>query len=239
MGGGYLNPKCGYNFESGVVGLKVTSPCFSGGNTMLVFFSILVGGFGLGQVGPGIQAITAARISAAKMLKVINRVPKIDPNDKGGNPLVLVLFGKNIENFQLEPVDPQNPYENPNPVKPIRPTNRQQLDVAEKYNPQVKGEIKFTDVHFNYKKMDAENNTEEKKLFSGIDLTITPGETVALVGESGSGKSTIGKLAQRFYNPSSGAIELDGIDLKKIDLKVRTNNAKNSRSEATSPRRQC
>jgi len=72
------NPKCGcgYSFTDG--GLNINAECFTGGKTMLVFFSILVGAFGLGTAGPFGKAIGVARLAAAKMLKVIDRVPEIN-----------------------------------------------------------------------------------------------------------------------------------------------------------------
>ncbi|KAL2912416.1 hypothetical protein HK105_208119 [Polyrhizophydium stewartii] len=56
------------------------------------------------------------------------------------------------------------------------------------------------------------------KVLKGVNLVIEPGTTVALVGESGSGKSTIIQLVERFYDPESGAIELDGVPLNKINV---------------------
>ncbi|MEZ4600923.1 MAG: ABC transporter ATP-binding protein [Syntrophotaleaceae bacterium] len=50
-----------------------------------------------------------------------------------------------------------------------------------------------------------------------IDLTIAPGETVALVGDTGSGKTTLTRLLLRFYEPDSGRIRINGIDLSEID----------------------
>jgi ATP-binding cassette subfamily B protein len=52
----------------------------------------------------------------------------------------------------------------------------------------------------------------------GIDLRIAAGETVALVGETGAGKSTVMKLLARFYDPDQGAVCVDGVDLRQLDL---------------------
>ena len=52
----------------------------------------------------------------------------------------------------------------------------------------------------------------------GIDLRIEAGETVALVGQTGAGKSTVMKMVARFYDPDQGAVRVDGLDLRTIDL---------------------
>jgi ATP-binding cassette subfamily B protein len=57
-------------------------------------------------------------------------------------------------------------------------------------------------------------------VIKGVSLAVEPGETVALVGPSGSGKSTLAQLALRLYDPSAGAVLLDGRDLR--DLTVET-----------------
>jgi ABC-type multidrug transport system fused ATPase/permease subunit len=51
-----------------------------------------------------------------------------------------------------------------------------------------------------------------------VNLTFKRGETTALVGESGSGKSTIIQLLERFYDPSSGRVAINGTDLKDFNL---------------------
>ncbi|KAJ0743385.1 putative ABC-type xenobiotic transporter [Helianthus annuus] len=77
----------------------------------------------------------------------------------------------------------------------------------------VKGEIKIHHISFRYP------TRPEVVIFHDLCLTIRSGKTVALVGESGSGKSTVIQLLQRFYNPDSGSITLDGTELQKFKLK--------------------
>jgi ABC-type multidrug transport system fused ATPase/permease subunit len=69
------------------------------------------------------------------------------------------------------------------------------------------GEITFDDVTFAY---------GEKPALADLSLVVPPGQTVALVGETGAGKSTFAKLVARFYDPTSGRILIDGIDLRSV-----------------------
>ncbi|KAM5568508.1 ABC transporter B family member 11-like [Rosa sericea] len=77
----------------------------------------------------------------------------------------------------------------------------------------LKGEIEFHHISFKYP---SRPNVE---IFNNLCLTISHGKTIALVGESGSGKSTVISLIQRFYDPNSGHITLDGIEIQKLQLK--------------------
>ncbi len=76
--------------------------------------------------------------------------------------------------------------------------------------PAMKGAVKFTDVHFGYDKA--------REVLHGIDLDVKAGEMIGLVGPSGAGKSTIINLLMRFYDPTQGHIEMDGVDLRHIQL---------------------
>jgi ATP-binding cassette subfamily B protein len=76
--------------------------------------------------------------------------------------------------------------------------------------PRIEGAVKFLNVHFGYDKA--------REILHGIDLDVKPGEMIGLVGHSGAGKSTIINLLMRFYDPTQGHIELDGVDLRQIDL---------------------
>ncbi len=75
----------------------------------------------------------------------------------------------------------------------------------------VKGRLEFQDVRFAYDEADGE-------VLRGISLTAEPGESIALVGPSGAGKSTLVDLIPRFYDPVSGRVLLDGVDLRDLAL---------------------
>lgn len=76
--------------------------------------------------------------------------------------------------------------------------------------PPVSGEVRLEGVSFGYK--------PGASVLHDVDLTVYPGETVALVGPTGSGKSTIAKLISRFYDPDEGRVVLDGHDLRQVTL---------------------
>jgi ATP-binding cassette subfamily B (MDR/TAP) protein 1 len=59
----------------------------------------------------------------------------------------------------------------------------------------------------------------DKPVFDDFSLFVPAGKTVALVGESGSGKSTVVQLIERFYDPQSGAVLLDGVDIRRLNLR--------------------
>jgi ATP-binding cassette subfamily B protein len=76
--------------------------------------------------------------------------------------------------------------------------------------PPVAGEIVFDSVGFSYH--------VGKPVLQDVNLRIAPGETVAFVGQTGAGKSTIAKLITRFYDPTTGAVRIDGHDLRDVTL---------------------
>ncbi|GAA4521008.1 ABC transporter ATP-binding protein [Brachybacterium paraconglomeratum] len=76
------------------------------------------------------------------------------------------------------------------------------------------GTVRFEGVHFRYE--DAPDHMSD--VINGVDLQIRPGETMALVGVTGSGKSTLLQLVPRLYDVTAGAITIDGIDIRELDL---------------------
>ncbi|WP_062105271.1 ABC transporter ATP-binding protein [Bacillus niameyensis] len=75
----------------------------------------------------------------------------------------------------------------------------------------IAGHIQFDRVEFSY--------DDKRKALKGVSLEMLPGQTIALVGHTGSGKSTIANLITRFYDPTAGAVKIDGHDLQDVNLK--------------------
>lgn len=75
--------------------------------------------------------------------------------------------------------------------------------------PRLEGRVAFRNVEFAYR--------PDQPVLRGIDLQVRPGETVAVVGPTGAGKTTLIGLLMRFYDVGSGAIEVDGVDLRRMD----------------------
>jgi ATP-binding cassette subfamily B protein len=97
----------------------------------------------------------------------------------------------------------------------VKPDLEDRADAIEL--PRIKGEVDFDDVTFAYQRRRGEDEGGEQVLaLDHISLQIPPGQTVALVGATGAGKSTMAKLIARFYDPTTGAILVDGHDLREV-----------------------
>ncbi|TFV86689.1 ABC transporter ATP-binding protein [Blastococcus sp. CT_GayMR20] len=105
----------------------------------------------------------------------------------------MALFSRVFEYLDL-PVDIDDPAF-PVPVEPAG----------------VRGQVRFDSVGFRYP--DA-----ARPALTGIDVTVRPGETLALVGETGSGKSTLASLVARLNDPTTGRVLLDGVDVRDMTL---------------------
>src|SRR5258707_14381411 len=73
-------------------------------------------------------------------------------------------------------------------------------------------EIRFRNVTFAYPA------SSDRPVLEGFDVTIPAGSSLAIVGQNGAGKTTLAKLLCRLYDPQSGSIEVDGVDLRDFEL---------------------
>jgi len=110
----------------------------------------------------------------------------------------LAVFERIFEYLDMEP---EGTVKTDAPVRPAQPAAVLQA---------VRGEIVFDDVHFAY--------TPERTALDGISFRVPPGQMAAFVGPSGAGKTTITQLVPRFYDPQSGAIRVDGHDIRDVTL---------------------
>lgn len=148
-------------------------------------------------VGLAVEELASGRISIGGLLTFIAYVTQLYSPVQGFGQLSNQLYAATagaervIELLDESPTvrDPVHPHPLPKPV----------------------GAVSFRGVVFGYPR-------RAGPAISGIDVEIHPGEKVAIVGPSGAGKSTIAKLLLRFYDPDSGAIALDGVDLRELDL---------------------
>ena len=99
-------------------------------------------------------------------------------------------------------------------VRKLRDLFAEQPSVAQRPGaptlPELDGEVRLEHVTFEYR--------PGRPVLHDVDLTIPAGETFAFVGETGAGKSTIAKLVNRLYDPTAGAVLLDGVDIRDVTL---------------------
>ena len=87
-----------------------------------------------------------------------------------------------------------------------------EIPSPEKSKPKLEGKVEFDNIHFSYP------IRADVPVLRGLSTTVNPGQTVAFVGHSGCGKSTFLQLLQRFYEPVSGNILIDNIDIRKMSV---------------------
>ncbi|KAJ2634644.1 hypothetical protein GGF40_004076 [Coemansia sp. RSA 1286] len=132
-----------------------------------VFFSLIIGGFSLGNAAPSISAVSSARGAAVKVYQVIDRESPIDPVD--------TEKGRSADGIQ--------------------------------------GDIELSNVDFRYP------TRPDVQVLHDFSIRVRPGQKVALVGESGCGKSTMIGLVERFYDPESGSVKIDGVDVREYNVR--------------------
>jgi ATP-binding cassette, subfamily B (MDR/TAP), member 1 len=163
---------------------------------------------GVSQVGNFVELFTIARVACFQALQAINRKPgqesrviydEENEEDLGNST--------HVSNSDVEVVIKEKQ------VKAILPKYEIDSSSTEGYRPQVvSGTISIKDVGFSYP------NRPNDPVLNGMSLEIEAGQTIAFVGPSGGGKSTVVAMLERFYDPLSGSIELDGVNIKDINV---------------------
>jgi len=178
---------------------------------------------GISQVGTFLETFTSARVAAGQAVTAINRKPgqpeqKIyhpeESNGKDGSR----SDGEDNESVVGENTSSRHSsdmIESPEGrIRAILPAYEIDSMSSTGLRPtDVEGELTFEDVRFNYPTRPGHT------ILNGLSIDIPAGKTVAFVGPSGGGKSTVVKLLERFYDPLEGCVRLDGIDIKKLNVK--------------------
>jgi ATP-binding cassette subfamily B (MDR/TAP) protein 1 len=162
---------------------------------------------GVSQFGNFSEAFTQARVAVYEALQTINRLPGA-PEKKIFKPkddALSTTTRSAKSNKSSEDVEQV--------LKAILPKYLIDSTATTGLKPEsIAGSISVRDVHFNYPTRPGD------PILNGMNVEIAAGQTVAFVGSSGGGKSTIVSLLERFYDPLSGVIELDGKDLKEYNV---------------------
>lgn len=127
----------------------------------------------------------------------------------------LVSFGSTLQELEGNLIRLDDVLDNP--VDPQLETRSEQPDdIIQFASPRLQGYVELRNITFGYSRLDSPT-------IENFNLSIKPGQRVALVGGSGSGKSTIAKLVSRLYEPWTGEILFDGIPRQQISQQILTN----------------
>ncbi|MEL0626075.1 ABC transporter ATP-binding protein [Salinibacterium amurskyense] len=155
--------------------------------------------FALGLLG-GVWLVVEGNISAGDLVAFFATATVLRfPVESIGFLLSMTFDARTAADRFFEVMDSDNPITDPKNPETIT---------------ESKGHLQFTNVHFRYP--DSPANVPD--LVNGVDLSIEPGETMALVGLTGSGKSTITALTTRLYDVTEGSISIDGVDIRNLTL---------------------
>ncbi|CAB9525108.1 Leptomycin B resistance protein pmd1 [Seminavis robusta] len=199
--------------SGGVLGNQTCSN--AGSDVFGAMLGIMFAAQGISQVGNCTEAFTEARTAAYSALLAINRKPgtpsetvyKTDEEiEAETTKSTRSITNHSSENFKnTKDFDPR--------IKAVLP--KYEIDSfgeggAKPTN--VQGRLEFKDIRFHYP------TRPHQPILNGLSVSVPAGKTIALVGPSGGGKSTIVSMLERFYDPTSGSVEIDGTNIKDINV---------------------
>lgn len=165
---------------------------------------------GISQVGNFVESLAAARVAAYEALQAINRQPgapaeTIYRTDNDDDAMNNTTHSKKSSLQDIEAGGKE--------VRAILPKFEIDSSSESGLKPdEIKGAISFKNVRFSYP------TRPNDPILKGMTFDIEAGQVTAFVGPSGGGKSTVVSMMERFYDPSEGTIELDGIDIKQFNV---------------------
>lgn len=164
---------------------------------------------GISQFGNFSEAFTAARVAVYEALQAIHRVPGAPEETIYKSPQESAAVTTHSATDAAARAE-----EGEQVIRAILPKYEIDSTSDAGLKPQdIRGDISVKDVHFAYP------TRPRDPVLQGMSVEIKAGQIVAFVGPSGSGKSTIVSLLERFYDPLSGVVEIDGINVKQFNVK--------------------
>lgn len=159
----------------------------------------------------GIWLAASGRLSIGSLAAFFATAAAVaQPVEASGMLVGMALTAKTAVDRHFEVMDSENTVADPEHPVPAGPG---------------RGELAFRAVHFSYGAASAHDGARPpgadgspSEVLRGVELEVRPGETMALVGATGSGKSTLLQLVPRLYDVSSGAVEIDGVDVRDLPL---------------------
>jgi ATP-binding cassette subfamily B (MDR/TAP) protein 1 len=195
---------------SGGVNDNATCPN-SGSDVFGAMLGVAFAGQGVSQVGNFFEAFAAARIAAFEAYSAIRRT--------AGAPAETIYKEDDAEDLNSTVHSRKSKKSEPDvesaerPIKAILP--KYEIDSTSdkgKKPSDIAGTLAFNDVRFNYPTRPTE------AILKGLSVEIEAGKISAFCGPSGGGKSTVMSLIERFYDPLSGSVSLDGVNLRDINV---------------------
>ncbi|GAA2066834.1 ABC transporter ATP-binding protein [Microbacterium hatanonis] len=166
-----------------------------------------------GILEPGLMAVAAVSVA---LVLLWGGLRVVDGTFAVGTLLGAVLYVRNFFSPLSEVAFFVNSYQSATAaLEKVSGVLEEELTVPDPTDPvdlrKARGHIRFDGVEFGY--------SDDRVILPDFTLDLPAGQTIALVGTTGAGKSTLAKLVSRFYDPTSGAITLDGVDLRQLHPK--------------------